>query len=274
MTKDLIELSKRIRRNILELTFNAGSEGSHIGGALSASDILSVLYGRILKYDISNPQDPTRDRFILSKGHTAIALYSTLYECVFITKEDLLSFETDHSKFQTHCTMNVEKGIEISSGSLGWGLSVSIGMQIDANKKGLNYYNYVLLGNGECNEGSIWEAAMLASQLKLHRLIAVIDNNHMQLDGFSDNILNSRKFKERFEAFGWNVIEADGHNIDKLINAFMECKLCKDKPSIIIAETVKGKGISFLENSIQSHHMVLTEEQYVLGLKELGINYD
>ncbi len=270
MTKDLIELSKRIRRNILELTFNAGSEGSHIGGALSASDILSVLYGRILKYDISNPQDPTRDRFILSKGHTAIALYSTLYECVFITKEDLLSFETDHSKFQTHCTMNVEKGIEISSGSLGWGLSVSIGMQIDANKKGLNYYNYVLLGNGECNEGSIWEAAMLASQLKLSRLVAILDNNHMQLDGDSDSILNSRDFSQRFTAFGWNVVETDGHSHKDLEIAFNKCKECKDKPSIIIAETIKGKGISFLENNPKSHHMSITKEQYDLALTEIG----
>ncbi len=269
MTSDLKELARRIRRDILELTFRAGNEGSHIGGALSSADILAVLYGKILKHDPENPTDPGRDRFILSKGHAAVGLYAVLYEAGFLTEDELNSFETDFGLLQTHCVKNLEKGIEISSGSLGWGLSVSIGMQLAARQDKRDFYNYVLLGDGECNEGSVWEAAMLAAQLKHERIVAIIDNNHLQLDGDADLILNSRNFAARFKAFGFNVISVDGHDPDALALAFEVAKANRGSPTALIAETVKGKGVSFLENNPASHHMALNKEQYEQALAEL-----
>ena len=264
---ELKEMSKRVRRRILDLTMPCDFH-SHYGPSLSMVEIMAVLYKHVLRYDVKNPYWEGRDRFILSKGHCVLALYSTLEECGFITKEELDTYQTNYSKFNSHAVMNIEHGIEVSSGSLGHGLGLAIGSLLAAQRKGLNYRAFVMLGNGECNEGSVWEAAMLAGMKKLDHLVAILDYNKDQGDGKSENIINLEPVVDKWKAFGWNVKRVNGHDIQELIEAFDTIE-ANAKPTIIIADTIKGKGVSFMEGVHEWHHHKMTPAQYEQAIAEL-----
>lgn len=269
MRQNLYELANNIRKDIIEMTYNAKKNGSHLGGALSSADILAVLYGLIMRHNPQNPNDPERDRFLLSKGHAAVALYAALHQTGYISDEECSAFEQNESKFPAHCVLNRDKGVELSSGSLGLGLSFGAGTALAVREKGLSSRVFVLMGNGECNEGSVWEAAAMAAHLKLANLTAVIDHNEMQLDGTSAQILNMDDLRAKFSAFNWYAADVDGNDIDKLIEAFEEMQKVKDRPCAVIAHTVKGKGISFMENNKEWHHSWLNEENYNSAMREL-----
>ncbi len=251
--------ARNIRQNILEA--GCKSTSAHYGGSLSCVDILTYIFSSIKSQTIMN-----RDRFILSKGHCALSLYATLCEFNYITKDELFSFNTNNGNFPSHCVKNIEKGIELSSGSLGMGLSYAIGQAIALTKKNLDNKIYVLVGNGETNEGSFWEAICFAGAKKIKNLILILDNNHLQNDGMSKNILPISKWREKFEAFEWQATEIDGHNFDEIVEAF---NVKTEKPLVIIANTIKGKGVSFMENNPKWHHSSITEEQYLQAIKEL-----
>ncbi|RKJ54159.1 transketolase [bacterium 1XD42-1] len=264
----LKKMANAVRCDILRMTLKAGKQGGHIGGAFSCAEILAVLYGAVMNVTPENAEAQERDRFILSKGHSAVALYSALYENGFLTEDELNTFEKDGSLFQTHCIENHKCGIEISSGSLGVGLSVGVGMALAGQRENAGYRVFVLLGNGECNEGCIWEAGMLAGQLGLDHLIAIVDNNQMQLDGESSNIIALNQLDCMFSAMGWNVIQTDGHDVAGLVQAFSRI-LQNGKPTVIIADTIKGKGCSLTEKKAEFHHAVISQEQYNDAMKEL-----
>lgn len=264
----LEKMAKAIRRDVLEMALCAGKQGGHIGGAFSSAEILSVLYGAVMNVTPENVNVSERDRFILSKGHSAIGLYAALYENGFLTKDELDTFEKDGSLLQTHCVKNPEYGIEISSGSLGVGLSVGVGMAFAARQRELSYRVFVLLGNGECNEGCVWEAAMLAGQLGLNNLIAIVDDNKMQLDGDSGDIIRLSRLDEMFSALGWDAVRVDGHSVPALTHTF-EGIAQRKRPLAIIADTVKGKGCSLMERNSAFHHAVISQEQYDAAIREL-----
>ncbi len=255
------KLAKRIREDVLDMTFHAGVEGGHIGGAFSAAEILAVLYGSELNIDSNDPSNPERDRFILSKGHVSIAHYAVLKECGFLSQDDLDSFEKNGSLFSTHETESIEHGIEITSGSLGYGLSVGIGIALAGKMKSKEYRTFVLLGDGECNEGCVWEAAMAAPKYNLDKLIAVIDKNGQQLDGFTRDVMPIHDIGKVFMGFGWNVIEIDGHDIAALQKAFRT--RIEKVPTMVIANTIKSKGLPTIENKPGWHHARISEEQYI-----------
>ena len=215
-----------------------------------------------------DPLNPLRDRFILSKGHTALALYSALYEADFLTQEELMSFEDNAGHFSTHCCKNQSVGIELSSGSLGLGLGYGAGCALTAKLDHLNYDCVVLLGDGECNEGSVWEAAQFAAKYRLDNLIAIVDFNHQSLDGYTVNTMPVNSFSKVFDGFGWDVININGNSIKEICEAF-EGLQRNGKPTAIIADTLKGKGVSFMENTIGWHHTVLTQQQYEEAKAEL-----
>ncbi len=262
-------LAGRIRKHVLDMTFSSGVNGGHVGGALSSADILATLYGRIMNVSSDRNNDPNRDRFILSKGHTAIAHYAVLAECGFFDIEELATFEKNGSELQTHEVMNIEKGIEISGGSLGYGLSIGVGCALSAKRMGADYRVYVLLGDGECNEGSIWEAVMSAVKFGLNNLIAIVDINEQQLDGYTSDVMPVHSFKDVFEGFGWNTIEVNGNNIDELIEVLERND--NSKPTVVLAHTVKSKGIKSIEGKIGWHHARISEEQYNNLVKELEV---
>lgn len=264
---DLRNRAKNIRKNILDAGFACGVKGGHFGGSLSIADIMAVLYGKVMHYDINNPSDENRDRFILSKGHCAQALYATLCEFGFITREQLLSFNANGGDFPSHCVKKPKFGIELSSGSLGLGLSFVIGQALGLGNK-INFF--VMVGNGEMNEGSFWEAAMFAGHKKISSVCAIIDDNQMQLDGFSKNIMPVSDWGEKLKAFGWTVVEIDGHDLNAIETAFKTER--NGKPLAIVAHTIKGKGVSFMEGNPEWHHNKLDEEQYVTACEELEKN--
>lgn len=266
-TEELRALAKAIRKDILDMTFHAGTNGAHIGGALSSADILAVLYGKVLRVSPDNPTDPSRDRFFLSKGHAALALYAVLAECGFLSRDEMMSFEARESDYQTHTVMNLQKGIEISSGSLGWGLSIGVGSSLAAKRKGNEYRVFVLLGDGECNEGSVWEAAMSAARFSLDNLTVIVDVNAQQGDGYSEDIMPVCDMPEVFRGFGFHVIEVDGHDISQLSDAF--CAPTNNRPTAILAHTLKGKGVASIEGKAGWHHTILTQEQYDAFIHEL-----
>lgn len=271
----ILNFSKKIRKNILDVAFKGGAERSHIGGALSSADIVSCLYKEIMTLNKSNPLDINRDRFILSKGHACLVLYSALYEIGLLSKEEFFSFEKENSILLGHPVINKDVGIEFSNGSLGMGLSLGVGVALSGKIRKNNFFTYVLIGDGECNEGSIWEAAMSGYKYELNNLVAIIDKNGLQQTGQTKEIMDMNSLEDKWKSFGWNVIVADGHNIRELLIALnKEKKLESKKPTAIVANTTKGKGISFIENDNTWHHNLLTKNQYETAISELGFNND
>tara|TARA_Y200000002_G_C22641817_1_gene647361 strand:+ start:352 stop:1179 length:828 start_codon:yes stop_codon:yes gene_type:complete len=266
--KDLKQFSTKIRKNILLAAFSAGAKSAHIGGALSISDIIAVLYGKVMKFNSNNPLDENRDRLILSKGHACLALYSALAEKKFFPKSELENFEKSGSFLLGHPVMNKEKGIEFSTGSLGMGVSLGIGVALAAKRKNKNFHTYIIVGDGECNEGSIWESALYAAHAKLDNLTVIIDKNNLQQTGKNQDILNLDNLIDKFKSFNWHTIEIDGHNIES-INNTLTINTTNNKPKAIIANTVKGKGVSLFENNNEWHHSILVKNNYEIALKEL-----
>ena len=257
-----------IRKNILEMASAAGASSAHFGGALSITEIVSTLFSYQMKIDKQNPMWENRDRFILSKGHACLAYYAALCEIGYISKEELKTFEKNDSNLLGHPVINRKLGIEFSNGSLGMGLSLGIGVAIASKKTDKNFNIYVVVGDGECNEGSIWEGAMAAPNFKLDNLYVIIDKNNFQQTGSNKEIMNVDNLKDKWSSFGWHAVEIDGHNIKDLYNFFNTSNKI-NKPKAIIANTIKGKGFSFSENNNDWHHSVLSKSFYEKAIKEL-----
>ncbi|MDD5983485.1 MAG: transketolase, partial [Solobacterium sp.] len=256
--EDLKLHANNIRKNIVKMVTNAKS--GHPGGSLSAADILTVLYFEFMDINRENANSIDRDRFVLSKGHASPALYAVLKEKGIID-DDLLSFRVLGSRLQGHPDMKRVEGVDMSTGSLGQGISAAVGMAI-ANKLDNNEHRiYAMLGDGECQEGEVWEASMAAAHYKLDNLCAILDFNGLQIDGDIRDVMSPLPFDEKFKAFGWHVIEIDGHNFDEIRNALNEAKTVKGKPTMIIAHTVKGKGVSYMENAANWHGVAPNAEQ-------------
>jgi transketolase len=260
-------IAKRLRGHIITMIGTAGS--GHPGGSLSAVEILTALYFRILKHNPTNPHWADRDRFILSKGHAAPVLYATLSECGYLPVDELCTLRKLDSRLQGHPECGLTPGVEMSGGALGQGLSFGIGVATAGRLNKQNYRTYVLLGDGECDEGQVWEAAMAAAHFKLDKLTAIVDNNGIQLDGWTKDIMNIEPFAQKWQSFGWNVIEANGHDIAELIAAFEKAKQATGRPTVIIAHTIKGKGVSFMENNPDFHGKAPNAEELKKALKEL-----
>ncbi|MFA5499972.1 MAG: transketolase [Candidatus Omnitrophota bacterium] len=270
MTKpDIKELKKKaieIRKDILKMLTLAGS--GHTGGSLSIVDILVALYYYVLRVDPKNPKWKERDLFLLSKGHGCPALYATLAEKGYFPKEDLWGLRKMGSRLQGHPQIGLP-GIEISSGSLGQGLSIGNGMALAARLDDLPNRIYCLMGDGETNEGQVWEAAMTASHYKLDNVCAIIDYNKLQIDGFCCDVKDMGAYIDKWKNFGWYAIETDGHDIGKLMDAFDKAKTVKMMPTVIIAHTIKGKGVSFVENKVEWHGVAPKKEEYERAMLEL-----
>ena len=262
------EMAKRMRRKILDISYSCNGN-VHLGGGLSVVDITATLYSAVLRYDTKNSAWEDRDRFILSKGHGALGYYSALLEAGIISEGIFATFQTNESDLTAHPVMNIPLGIESSNGSLGQGLSMGVGLTLAAKKKSKKHRIYVLLGNGECNEGSVWEAIMSAANFKLDNLIAIVDNNGFQNDGNSETIMDYGDFGDKWKSFGWNVSSVHVHSISELYNAFVECNV-ENRPKVVIANTIKGKGVSFMENNNEWHHNRLTKMNYDQALQEMG----
>lgn len=265
--KRLTEMSKRMRFAALDMALTSGNYGSHLGGSLSAIEILAVLYGAVLRYDANNPLDKNRDIFIPSKNHCVLAHIPALAEAGFISREEILEFQKDGGRL-TGYPYRPEIGLEYSGGTLGMAISVGIGLAMGAREHGRNSQIYILMGDGELNEGSIWEAFMSAAQFKIDNLTAIIDKNGLSLDGNLDEIMSLGNLPEKLSSFGWHVTECDGHNTFSLLKSFND--KAEGKPHAIIAKTVKGKGVSFIENKPEYHHHTLSQKDYELAKKELS----
>tara|TARA_B100000900_G_scaffold400922_1_gene405046 strand:- start:7872 stop:8696 length:825 start_codon:yes stop_codon:yes gene_type:complete len=265
--KKLENKAKSIRKIMIDMGYNCGTS-AHFGGGLSMVESLTVLYDSILRFKKSNTRWENRDRFILSKGHGVLGFYATLFKFGLIGKAELDSFQKNESEFIAHPIMDLDYGIESSNGSLGHGLSLGIGIALAARKKNMNYRTFVMLGDGECNEGSVWEAVMCASHFKLNNLVAIVDRNSMQNDGLDEDVMKFHSIASSWKSFGWDIRDIDGHNLKDLYEAFKpDPKL--SKPRVIIANTIKGKGIPFMEGVPSWHHGKLTEETYKQAIKEL-----
>jgi transketolase len=261
--------AKNARVNVLKRANGAGANGAHIASSLSPVEIYTVLFQAVMKFTKGNPRDPGRDRFILSKAHGALGYYAAMYEAGVISEENILSFEVNGGGFPGQPSRNLDYAIEYSGGSLGLGLPFCNGLALSRDCKTRGYNIYVLLGDGEQNEGVVWESAMFAGYHKLSSITAVIDNNHMQLDGFTKDIL-SFDAAGMWTACGWKVIECDGHDVAGLYDAFSETDA--ERPRVIIAHTTKGKGVSFIENAREWHHGRLSDKQLAEALTEMGEN--
>ncbi|MBR6903117.1 MAG: transketolase [Clostridia bacterium] len=246
---------------------HAGKSG-HPGGSLSSADILTYLYFKEMNIDPKNPKDPGRDRFVLSKGHAAPALYATLAERGFFSPDELFNLRHIGSFLQGHPDMKNTPGVDMSTGSLGQGISAAVGMALSAKHFGFNYRVYAILGDGEIEEGQVWEAAMFAANKKLSNLTVFVDLNGLQIDGTIDEVNSARPVDKKFEAFGWDTIEIDGHDFEQIEDALNKAKN-SDKPVAIIANTVKGKGVSYMENAVGWHGTAPNDEQYAQAIKEL-----
>jgi len=264
----LRDKAKVMRKIMIEMGYKCGSS-AHFGGGLSIVEILIALYGKVLKFRSEDPRWEDRDRFILSKGHGVLGFYAALYTFGLIGDDEIASFQQNESEFIAHPIMNLNFGIESSNGSLGHGLSLGVGIAIAARMKKKTFRTYVLLGDGECNEGSVWEAVMCASHHKLNNLIAIVDRNSMQNDGKSADVMSFASLESVWKGFGWNVLSIDGHDIDGLVNSMMPIQNI-DKPTVVIANTIKGKGISFMENVASWHHGALTKKIYEQAIEELS----
>jgi len=267
LIKDIEKKANVIRKNVIEMIFNA--KGGHIGGALSMTDIIASLYFHVLKIDPKNPEWEDRDRFVLSKGHASAAWYAALAERGYFPKEELLTFDHINSRLQGHPDMLKTPGVDMSSGSLGQGISAALGMALAARYLKKTYRTFVILGDGETQEGQVWEAAMVAANYKTDNLIVILDYNKLQLYGQTNKIMNIEPVIEKWQVFGWNTIEINGHRINEIVQA-LECAVkVVGKPTIIIAHTIKGKGVSFMENEVKWHSLAPTKEQTKQALKEL-----
>ncbi len=264
--------ANRIRQDIITSIYYAKS--GHPGGSLSIADILSVLYFNEMNINPLKPDDKSRDRFILSKGHSAPALYAVLAEKEYFSREDLVTLRHIDSPFQGHPDMNKVPGVDMTTGSLGQGLSVANGMAMASKMDRMGYRVYCLLGDGELEEGQIWEAAMTSSKYKLDNLCVIVDANELQLIGKTDEVkgLYPESIEAKFQSFGFNTMMIDGHNIEEIMKAFENAEMTKEKPTAIIAKTIKGKGISFMENNPAWHGKALNDEEYKKALEELNSN--
>ncbi len=264
----LQQKANEIRKYALEGIFSAKS--GHPGGSLSIADIMAVLFFDTLNIDPGHPQDPNRDRFVLSKGHAAPALYAALALKGYFPKEELSTLRNVDSNLQGHPCMNKIKGVDMSTGSLGQGLSVANGMALAGKYDKRDYRVYVVCGDGEIQEGQIWEAAMTASHYKLDNLTLFIDINGLQIDGSTEEVMNVGSLDKKFEAFGFNVLKIDGHNLDEIKQSIEEAKSCKGQPTAILCNTIKGKGVSFMENEVDFHGAAPNQEQFKIAMEELG----
>ena len=265
----LEKIANDIRIGIIEQVYQAQS--GHPGGSLSCADILAVLYFNQMNIDPKKPNDPLRDRFVLSKGHCSPALYATLARKGYFGKETLETFRKIDSNLQGHPDMNKVPGVDMTTGSLGQGLSAAVGMAIASKMDSAGCRVYCLLGDGEIEEGQVWEATMAASKNKLDNLCAILDYNHLQIDGKVEDVAGLVDVQAKFESFGFKVINVDGHNIGQLIQAFSIARHQKGMPSIIIANTIKGKGVSFMENEVSWHGRAPSKEQYEQAMNELKL---
>ena len=266
LTYQLEQLAKKIRVDIIRTGYLAGKNGAHFGGCLSMAEILAVLYSNFVSFDKNNMEQ--RDRVIISKGHAALAHYCTLFECGIMTKSDLDSFEQNGSDIVAHAKRNLSRGLDFSGGSLSLGLSYAVGVAHACKRKGNGNRIFSIVGDGELNEGLIWEALMFAGHNHLDNLTVIIDHNHLQADGTIEEVMNTDPLEDKLKAFGLKTLQVDGHSVSELFEALSQRPA--GHPLAIIAETVKGKGISFIENKARWHHSSLNETRYLKALKELG----
>lgn len=265
----LLAMANRMRRNALAMGLAAGPLGAHIAPGLSIIEICAVLYGAVMRIRSQEPLWPERDRFLLSKGHGSLGYYTALAEAGFFPLEELQTFEKPESFLSGQPSMWPEKGIELASGSLGLGLSVGIGIALAGRKARREYTTYVLMGDGECNEGSVWEAAMAAAHFRLGNLVAIIDANGLQSDGPCKTVMDMGSHEAKWRSFGWETATVAGHDVAALYDAFTAPRREPNKPLVVVASTVKGKGISFMEHNNEWHHNRLTQAQYEAAIKEL-----
>lgn len=264
---ELERIAKSIRRDIVEMTTAAGS--GHPGGSLSATDVVTCLYFNEMKHKPDQPAWSDRDRFILSKGHACPVLYSALAESGYFPVKELLTFRKLGSRLQGHPCRKKTIGVEVPSGSLGQGLSAGIGMALAARLDKKDYRVYVLLGDGECQEGQVWEAAMAAAHYKVDNLCAIVDFNNLQIDGRLSDVMGVEPFAAKWESFGWKTLSIDGHDLEQITGAFAEARATKGRPTMILAKTIKGKGVSFMEGVADWHGKAPSKEQCDAALKEL-----
>lgn len=265
--KELSITACKVRMGVIEATHCAKS--GHPGGSLSAADVLTYLYFKEMNVDPQDPAKADRDRFVLSKGHIAPALYATLAHRGFFPVEELKTLRKIGSRLQGHPDMKKIPGVDMSSGSLGQGISAAVGMALAARLQNKDYRTYTLLGDGEIQEGQVWEAAMFAGAKQLDNLVVIVDNNGLQIDGTVEEVNSPYPIADKFEAFNFNVVEIDGHNFDEIADAFKQAKECKGKPTAIVMKTVKGKGVSFMENQVSWHGSAPNDEQCEQALKDL-----
>jgi len=264
----LNEKARLLRRHVILMLGKAGS--GHPGGSLSAADIVTALYFKVMRYKSDDPDWPERDRFILSKGHACPILYAALGEAGFFSHDEFETLRRFGSILQGHPSKRHTPGVEISSGSLGQGLSVGLGVALAGKIDSKDYRVYVLIGDGEINEGQIWEAAMASAHYKADNLCAFLDHNRLQIDGWTDDIMCSAPLMEKWQAFGWNVICIDGHDFNQIIDACNKAAQTKGKPTVVIASTVKGKGVSYMENQVEWHGKAPSEDLVEQALEELS----
>lgn len=267
LARPLEEIARTLRRHIITMTAKAGS--GHPGGSLSATEIVTALFFKVMRHRSSDPDWAERDRFILSKGHAAPLLYAALAESGYFPVEELATLRKLDSRLQGHTDRASTPGVEMSAGALGQGLSFSVGVALTARLDSRDHRVYVLLGDGECNEGQVWEAVMAAAHFKVDNLVAIVDHNKQQLDGWTREIMNLEPLAARWRSFGWHAIEIDGHDFGQILPALEEAKGTKGQPTVIIAHTIKGKGVSFMENNVEFHGKAPTPEEAERALKEL-----
>ena len=270
LIKKLENMARQLRIDVIEMIHCRGQ--GHPGGSLSPAEIMSVLFFHSLRLDSKNPKWENRDRFILSKGHASAILYAALAHRGYLSAEELKTFGCIGSRLQGHPDWKKTPGVDMTSGCLGHGINIGAGLCLAAKLNGLDYYTYVLLGDGELQAGVLWEGAMLAAKYKLSNFIAIVDYNGVQLDGTIEEIMPLEPLKSKWESFGWSVLEIDGHSVPEVLEALDSARASRDKPTVIIAHTVKGKGASFMEGKAAWHGRAITDEEYEQAMKELKQN--
>jgi transketolase len=266
-TDEMKGMAKRLRRDILTMIGTAGS--GHPGGSLSAVEILTALYFKVLRHNPADPSWADRDRFILSKGHAAPVLYSTLCAAGYLPQEELCTLRKIDSRLQGHPECKLTPGVEMSAGALGQGLSFGVGVALTGRLDNKDYYTYVLMGDGELDEGQVWEAAMAAAHWKLDKLVAIVDNNGIQIDGWNKDVMNIEPLADKWKSFNWNVIDINGNDVEEVVRALELARKMMGKPTVIIARTVKGEGVSFMENNPDFHGKAPSADELKKALQEL-----